>query len=86
MRRGAPGSLVIAGGGGGGMLVRISSKLRLSTASAASPWDGSVAQREAQLLVLCAESFQVGDSVAWGRGRGGGREKKKNNPNKQTKT
>lgn len=33
MRRGAPGSLVIAGGGGGGMLPKISSKLRLSTTS-----------------------------------------------------
>lgn len=44
MRRGAPGSLVIAGGGGGGMLLRISSKLRLSSTSAASPWDASVAR------------------------------------------
>lgn len=33
MRRGAPASLVIAGGGGGGMLLKISSKLRLSAAS-----------------------------------------------------
>lgn len=33
MRRGAPGSLVIAGGGGGGMLPKISSKLRLSGTS-----------------------------------------------------
>lgn len=46
IRRGAPGSLVIAGGGGGGMLARISSKLRLSAASVASPWDGSVAQQK----------------------------------------
>lgn len=66
MRRGAPGSLVIAGGGGGGMLPRISSKLRLSTASAASPRDGSVAhktnktkQKKSATFILLLESFQV---------------------------
>lgn len=93
IRRGAPGSLVIAGGGGGGMLPRISSKLRLSAASAASPWDGSVAQKEEErkkekkkynffLIPLC-ESFQVGDSDAWGRG--GGARKKTNKQNTGSK-
>lgn len=79
IRRGAPGSLVIAGGGGGGMLPRISSKLRLSTASAASPWDGSVAQKKVQLLFLCASRFRWGTVV-----HGGGVEEQKK-PNKQTK-
>lgn len=37
MRRGAPGSELMAGGGGGGMLARISSRLRLSSSSADSP-------------------------------------------------
>ena len=37
IKRGAPGSLVMAGGGGGGMLPRISSKLRSSTTSAPCP-------------------------------------------------
>lgn len=36
-------------------------------------------QRSTTFIPLC-ESFQVGDSVAWGRGRGG-----EKNPNKQTK-
>lgn len=81
IRRGAPGSLVIAGGGGGGMLPRISSKLRLSTASAASPWDGSVAHREAQLfLFLCASRFRLGTVV-----HGGGVEEQKK-PKQTNKT
>lgn len=78
IRRGAPGSLVIAGGGGGGMLPRISSKLRLSTASAASPWDGSVAQKKSTTFIPLCESFQVGDSGAWGRGRGAEKTKQTN--------
>lgn len=83
IRRGAPGSLVIAGGGGGGMLPRISSKLRLSTASAASPWDGSVAQtkKPKKLFIPLCESFQVvvegGDSGAWGKGSRGAKKTNK---------
>lgn len=86
IRRGAPGSLVIAGGGGGGMLPRISSKLRLSTASAASPSAESVAQKRAlfSFSVRIASGGEGGGgnrdgTVAHGGGVG-------ENKNKQTKT
>lgn len=67
--------MVIAGGGGGGMLLRISSKLRLSTASAPSP--GAGARAKSLTFIPQCDSFQVGTLVY-----GGGVVKQKN---KQTK-
>ena len=57
MRRGAPASLVIAGGGGGEMLLKISSKLRLSTTPSETSRD-SQKQAKKQMYLFATYNYK----------------------------